>query len=194
MSGLLVIVSGPSGAGKGTVLQELFAKRADCVSSVSATTRQPREGEVDGVNYYFLSPETFEQWIEEDRFIEWVQVFKNRYGTPKEFVVAKQNEGFNVILEIDVQGGVKVMEKIPDSVSIFLTPPSMSTLEKRLRNRGTETEEQITLRLSEARRELAARKHYKYTVINDTVESAVEDIISILNAENCLTHRVKQVE
>ncbi|MBQ7528563.1 guanylate kinase [bacterium] len=194
MSGLLVIVSGPSGAGKGTVLKELFAKRADCVSSVSATTRQPRQGEVDGVNYYFLSPETFEQWVEEDRFIEWVQVFKNRYGTPKEFVVAKQNEGFNVVLEIDVQGGVKVMEKIPDCVSIFLTPPSMSNLEKRLRNRGTESEEQISLRLSEAKRELAARKYYKYTVINDTVERAVEDIISILNAENCLTHRVKQVE
>ena len=189
-SGLLIIFSGPSGAGKGTVLQRLFELRSDCVCSVSCTTRAPRPGEVDGVNYHFISTETFDNWVERDKFIEWDRHFSASYVTPKEFVEEQLHSGKHVFLEIDVNGGQNVMRKIPGCLSIFLMPPSWEILEDRLKGRGTETAEQLEKRFSRARFELDNRQHYAYTVINDDVDRAAQLISSIIDAEMARTQRV----
>jgi len=141
--GLLVVVSGPSGVGKGTILERLLARRKDCVFSISATTRTPRPGEVDGQHYYFLAPATFNDWIERDRFLEWNQVHSAYYGTPREFVENTRAQGQHVVLDVDVKGGLEVMNAQPDCVSIFLAPPDLEALRWRLRHRGTESAEQI---------------------------------------------------
>jgi guanylate kinase len=189
--GLLLVVSGPSGVGKGTLLNLLLEKRNDCVFSVSATTRAPRPGEIDGVHYYFLDSKVFSEWVEEDRFLEWNRVFDRFYGTPLEPVEQHLASGTNVVLDIDVQGGSQVLRTRPDSVSVFIAPPCLDTLANRLQGRGTETEEQIRLRLLTAKSELKALHDYKYLVINDDLQTAVGQINSILEAERCRYDRLK---
>ncbi|MGM9998292.1 MAG: guanylate kinase [Candidatus Bruticola sp.] len=188
--GLLLVISGPSGAGKGTVVSRILAKRQDCALSVSCTTRKPRVGEQDGINYYFISSETFNEWVNQDKFLEWDSHFSACYGTPKEFVEQKRREGKHIILEIDVKGGLEVMRKSDDCVSIFLAPPSWKVLEERLCGRGTESSEQVAERLLRARTEMKHMDQYKYTVINDDIDEAVNALNSIIEAEMALTPRV----
>lgn len=190
--GLLIVVSGPSGAGKGTILGRLFQTRQDCVYSISATTRKPRPGEVDGKNYFFISLTEFNKWIEEGRFVEWAQTFSSYYGTPRSFVEEQRALGKHVILEIDVKGGLEVMKKVPDCVSVFLSPPSWEVLEHRLRGRGTESSDQVAERLLVARTELKNMDHYSYTIINEEIATATAQLNAIIEAEMLKTPRVYQ--
>lgn len=181
--GLLFIISGPSGAGKGTVVKELV-KLPENEVSVSATTREPREGEINGVSYHFLTVDSFKELINENGFLEYAQYCGNYYGTPKAQIEKWLAEGKNVILEIDVQGCRQVKTKRPDAVTIFITPPSMEVLEHRLRKRGTEDEETIQKRLQAAKSEMQKASEYDYTVINGPLEECVEDVLAIFKAEN----------
>lgn len=189
--GMLLILSGPSGCGKGTVLRELLAKRQDTVVSVSVTTRAPRPGEEDGVHYFFRTREEFEQMIEKDELLEYAEYSGNYYGTPLPPLEAWLDNGKNVVLEIEVQGAEKVMQKLPEAVSMFIVPPSVADLENRLRGRGTETEDVILGRLAAAKREFAAAKLYQYIVVNDEIENAVQQIETILQAESMRYERMK---
>lgn len=186
--GLLVVVSGASGTGKGTVCSALLENMPDLSYSISATTRTPREGEADGVQYYFMSKEQFQEMIQEGGFLEWAEVYGNYYGTPIKKIQERLSEGWDVLLEIDVQGALHVMEKCPEGVFIFLLPPSLEELEKRIRGRGTETEESLAKRLGSAKKEISIGRQYKYAVVNDTVENAVTKIKEILAAEHCRTN------
>jgi guanylate kinase len=184
----LFVISGCSGVGKGTVINEFMKRNGqNFVLSVSCTTRQPRQGEVHGINYFFLTHEEFEKNIEEGKFLEYAQFAGNYYGTKKKYITQKLDEGFNVILEIDTQGALQVKEKMPEAILIFIAPPGVNVetgdisggvaeLEKRLRGRHTENEETIRKRLSQARTELERSQKYDFTVINDNVEQAVEEI------------------
>ncbi|MBO5797448.1 MAG: guanylate kinase [Clostridia bacterium] len=189
--GLLLVMSGPSGSGKGTIVRELLAKREDTVLSVSATTRAPRPGEVDGVHYHFIQREDFLRMIEEKAFLEYAEYNGNYYGTPKAPVEAQLAAGRNVLLEIEVQGAEKVMDSGADLVSVFITTPSMTELENRLRGRQTESEEVILSRLAIARGELSRAHRYQYVVVNDTVAEAVERIEAIMKSENMRYPRMK---
>lgn len=186
--GLLVVVSGPSGAGKGTICQALLEKTT-LAYSVSATTRKPRVGEVDGESYYFLSVEAFEEMIEKDELLEWAKVYDNYYGTPLKKVEEKLTAGEDILLEIDTQGAMKVREKFPEGVYIFILPPSLTELERRIRGRDTETEDVLQKRLAAAIGEIEAGKCYKYVVTNDEVDGAVESVCAILAAERRLVAR-----
>ncbi len=179
--GRLFIISGASGAGKGTVLEKLFETSDNLFYSVSATTRGPRPGETDGADYYFKTRDEFERMIENGEFLEYAQYAGNYYGTPAAPVRSRIENGQNVILEIDLQGCLQVKEKMPDAVSVFIAPPSFEELERRLRGRGTETEEKIRERLETAKKELEAAAIYDYTVINDDVESAARRLRSIMS-------------
>ncbi len=183
--GLLVVISGASGTGKGTVCSALMKEMKGISYSISATTRFPRENERDGVNYYFLSREAFEKMIGEGGFLEWAEVYGNYYGTPLKKIQERLAEGQDILLEIDTQGALKVMEKCPEGVFIFLLPPSLEELERRIRGRGTETEESIIKRLGAARKEIDIGRRYAYVVMNDTVKEAVMRIKAILTAEHC---------
>ncbi|QZY57129.1 guanylate kinase [Crassaminicella profunda] len=183
--GLLLVISGPSGTGKGTVCKELLKSEKDIKLSVSATTREPRNGEVNGINYYFLDKDTFERQISEDEFLEYAKVYDNYYGTPKKYVIDEINEGNDVLLEIDIQGALQVKEKYPKGIFIFILPPSMNELKKRIVGRGTESEESISKRFGSALDEINYVKEYDYFVINDTVEKAVEKIRGIIRSEKC---------
>ena len=184
--GLLLVVSGPSGVGKGTIDGQLLKKHENMVLSVSCTTRGPRPGEIDGVHYSFISQERFEEMIREDAFLEYMHVFgMNYYGTPAEPVFRQMAEGKDVLLEIDVQGAMRVKEKYPQAVLVFIAPPSLEELRNRLVGRGTETPEAIEKRLNTVRAELQRLKNYDYMVLNDTVEQAVERMEAILTAEKC---------
>ena len=185
MRGRSFIISGPSGVGKSTVLKALFQKRGNMYFSVSATTRAPRETEVDGVHYHFLSRETFREWIEQDQFLEYAEFVENSYGTPKKYVYEAMEAGQDVILDIEVQGAILVKEKMPDVVRIYLAPPSWEELERRLRARGTDSEETIQKRLRRAKEEFKLAHTYDYFVINDTVEHAMEELDSIMTAAHC---------
>ena len=185
--GFLLVISGPSGVGKGTVLHDLMNTQKNLVYSVSVTTRKSRPGEIEGVSYFFKSHEEFERMIEEDKFLEYAKVHDNYYGTPKDFVEEKINEGKIVILEIDVQGALNVKKNIDNGVYIFLAPPSLSELKNRIVNRGTETESDINLRMNNARKELSYIKNYDYLVVNDHLNSAINLVNEIINAEK---HRV----
>lgn len=189
--GILIVISGPSGAGKGTICKALLEKNNDLFLSVSATTREPRKGEVHGVNYYFMNKEDFKKKVEENDFLEWAEVYGNYYGTPKSNVNEMLNAGKNVILEIDIQGALKVKENCEDGVFIFILPPSMEELKNRIINRGSETPESLMRRFTSAYQEINYISKYNYGVINDTVEKAVEKIENILSAEKCRVDRIK---
>lgn len=180
----LFVLTGPSGVGKGTVLKKFFEKnKGDIIYSISATTRPPRPGEVEGVNYFFVSKEEFEKEIENDDFLEWANYSGNYYGTKKSFVMKKLKEGTNVLLEIEAQGAKKIMEKFPDCVSIFIAPPDLAELEKRLRGRNTETEEAIQKRLLAVQAELEESKKFKHVIINDEIERAFLKLDEIFQKE-----------
>ncbi|MEW9094037.1 MAG: guanylate kinase [Clostridiaceae bacterium] len=188
--GLLIVISGPSGTGKGTVCKALL-DRNDFWISVSATTRRPRVGEVNGESYYFLSKEEFLDRISENDFLEYAEVYGNYYGTPKSKVIEMIENGEDVILEIDIQGALKVKENYPNGVFIFILPPSMEELKKRITNRGTETEESLMTRFKCAYKEINYVSKYNYAVVNDEVEDAVNKIESIILAEKCRVDRIK---
>ena len=181
--GKLLVLSGPSGVGKGTVLGELMKRRTDMCFSVSATTRAPREGEVDGVSYFFVSKERFEEMIQQGELLEYAQFVNNSYGTPRAYVDQKLEQGMNVILDIEVQGARNIVNMIPDAVSVYVIPPSYEELERRLRGRGTETEEQIQGRLQTAIEEAKQADFYRYIIVNDNLETAVNELDAIVTAE-----------
>ena len=181
--GMLVLYTGSSGVGKGTIMQELLKRDKNIRLSVSNTTRPPREGEIDGVHYNFVTKEQFESLIQKDGYLEYAEYCGNYYGTPKQQVEDLLNQGYDVFLEIDVCGGLHIIDKYPDVLSIFVLPPSIDTLEKRLRRRGTEDEETILKRLGEAKREIEFSEKYKYVVVNDRLEVAVDEILDILKKE-----------
>ncbi|SHD76944.1 guanylate kinase [[Clostridium] ultunense Esp] len=171
--GFLLVISGPSGCGKGTICKKILERNEKLVFSVSATTRMPRRGEIDGVNYFFINEERFNKMVEKDEFLEYANVHGNLYGTPKKFVLEQIEKGEIVILEIDVQGALQVKESYPEAVFIFLLPPSMSELKNRIKKRGTETDKDIDIRLKNAFEELKFIDEYDYIVINDKIEEAV---------------------
>ena len=183
--GKTFIVSGPSGVGKSTVLKALFEKHDDLYFSVSATTRSPREGEIDGVHYHFVGADAFRQMIGEDAFLEYAEYVGNFYGTPKKYVDRAMDDGRDVILDIEIQGAQQVSRKRPETVRIFIAPPSWKELERRLTARGTDSPEKVQKRLLRAKVELQTADSYDYFVINDTVEKAVAELEAILCAEHC---------
>ena len=191
--GLLIIFSGPSGSGKGTIMKSLLASREDTVLSVSMTTRAPRPGEIDGYHYHFVTREEFEKTIEEDGFLEYAEYNGNFYGTPEAPIRRLLNEGKNVMLEIEVQGAEKVMDHRSDVVSIFITTPSYAELERRLRGRGTEPEEVIQKRMKTSQYELSRAFRYQYIVLNDDVEKAVDRITTIIDAEHMRYYRMENI-
>ncbi len=188
--GLLIVLSGPSGVGKGTVCSALRHRMPELVYSVSVTTRQPRAGEKDGVNYFFKTQEEFQRMIEEGRLLEWARYADHYYGTPRSFVEQTLAKGKDVILEIEVQGALQVKEKFPSGIFIFLLPPSLNALKERIEHRGTEDEDDILRRLGVAKEELKMIHHYDYAVVNDVVEEAADKIRSIIAAEHLKTERI----
>ena len=188
--GLLLVVSGPAGVGKGTLDKALLERHQDMKLSVSATTRAPCPGEIDGVHYFFKTEEEFKAMIERNEFLEYMHVFQtNYYGTPRSFVEEQLSRGIDVILEIDVQGAMKVKKAFPNAVMIFIAPPSMAELKSRLIGRNTETLEQIEKRFATAEKEIAMLPEYEYVVTNDVVEMAVNRMESIITAEKCKVSR-----
>lgn len=183
--GKTFIISGPSGVGKSTVLGALLERRPNLYFSVSATTRPPRPGEIDGVHYHFLDVDTFQERIAKDEFLEYAEYVGNFYGTPKKYVDAAMNRGQDVILDIEIQGSIQVTGKRPDTVRIFIAPPSWTELERRLTERGTDSEDKIQKRLLRAKVEFQTAHTYDYFVINDSVENAVNELNAIMTAEHC---------
>ena len=191
-TGMLIVLSGPSGSGKGTIVKSLLRSRDDTVLSVSVTTREPRPGETEGVHYFFRTQDQFEKMVKEDSLLEYAEYNGQFYGTPEDAIKQWLSEGKNVLLEIEVQGAEKVMNHRSDVVSIFITIPSMEELERRLRERGTETEDKIRGRMDVARRELARAFRYDYVVLNDEVELAVSRINTIIDAEKMRYSRMEK--
>ena len=182
--GRLIVISGPSGVGKGTVVKALMDLDPKVKLSVSATTRPMRPNEIDGVHYYFITHEKFEEMIAQDLFLEHAQYVGNRYGTPEKAVDEKLEMGFDVLLEIEVQGGVQVMNRRPDAITIFIAAPSFEELARRLRGRGDTDEEKVQMRLQQARMEYLVAPQYQFIVVNDDLEDAVDDVQSILRTED----------
>lgn len=181
--GLLLVISGPSGAGKGTLCRALLKSDPALSLSISVTTRSPRPGEVDGTDYFFMEKDSFEKMIKDGQFLEWAFVYGNYYGTPFEFVQESLRLGKDILLEIDIQGALQVKEKFPEAVLIFIAPPSLSVLEARLVSRGADSKEEIRKRLSSTAGEMALARQYDYVVINDKVARAVKNIKAIITAE-----------
>lgn len=187
--GLLIVLSGPSGAGKGTVCKALLPKMPTTHYSVSCTTRQPREGEVEGVNYFFKTVEEFKEMVANDELLEYAEVYTNYYGTPRKYVEETLEAGENVVLEIDIQGALQVKKRFPHGVFIFLIPPSLSELKSRIIGRGTETEESFNRRFGAAAEEMSYISEYDYVVVNDEVANACEKIRAIITTELCSVKR-----
>ncbi|MFN3967096.1 MAG: guanylate kinase [Endomicrobiia bacterium] len=182
--GLIIVISGPSGAGKTTVCKEILKRIKNTVFSVSATTRKPRKGEIQGRDYFFVSKEKFKEMIRNKDLIEWAIVHNNYYGTPKKFLQKTINSGKDIILDIDVQGGRKIKKLYPKGVFIFLMPSSLKALEQRIRKRAQDDEKTIKIRMKNVKKEISYMSDYTYLVINDKLNDAVEDIISIIKAEH----------
>ncbi|MBO8127692.1 MAG: guanylate kinase [Peptococcaceae bacterium] len=189
MQGLLLVISGPSGVGKGTICRVLSQRLPNVYLSVSATTRAPRPGELDGKDYYFIDEPQFIKMINNNELLEWAKVYRYYYGTPRRPVFNALDEGRHAVLEIDVQGGLQVKRRAPDAVLIFIVPPSQEELRCRLLKRNTDAADEIEERLAWASREMAALKEYDYAVINDRVEDAVAKIEAIITAEQCRVRR-----
>lgn len=187
--GSLFVITGPSGTGKGTVLKEVISRLDRLYFSVSATTRVPRPGEENGVHYHFLTRERFEELVANDRFLEYARYAENYYGTPLDPVLEQMEQGNDVILEIELQGALQVMGRMPEAVTVFIAPPSFAALESRLRGRGTESEEVIRTRLDIARKECAAMENFRYVVVNDRVEEAADRLRSVILAQRCLREK-----
>ena len=188
--GKLFVVSGPAGAGKSEIVKLLLKKHPDVKLSVSCTTRNPRPGEIDGVSYHFVTEERFQQLIDENAFYEWAHVHQNRYGTLKSAVAKELDEGHDLILEIDVQGCLQVLEQNPDATGVFVCPPSRDNLEKRLRGRGTETEESIRVRLGNVAKEVSTAYKYDYVIVHqdwadvpNALEIATDELYAIITAK-----------
>ena len=193
-TGQIIVISAPSGAGKGTIIKELL--KNDSKSrwlSVSATSREMRKGEEEGVNYYYLARGEFEKRIKEDYFLEYTNYAGNYYGTPKKFIKEKIEKGIDVILEIEIEGATNIKKLIPEAVFIFIMPPSLKELVSRLKNRGTETNDKILKRFHEAYKEINEVTKYNYVVVNDKVDNAVDKIEAILKAEKCRVDRIEEV-
>lgn len=180
--GCVFILSGPSGSGKDTILKEILERRPDLFFSISSITREKRKGETDGEKYHFISREEFEEGLENHAYLEYNKYLDNYYGTPKAPVETHIAAGTDVLIEVDVNGARSIREKIPDAVSIFIMPPSLEVLKKRLSGRGTETEMQIEKRLNAALEEIRRAEEYDYIVVNDALSAAVSDTLSVLNA------------
>lgn len=180
--GKLIVISGPSGVGKGTICRKIIKKNDNVVLSVSATTRQPRKEDTEGVTYYFKSVDEFKSMIDNDEFLEWAKYNENFYGTPYAPLRENLDKGLNVVLEIEVQGAAKVMEKYSEATFIFIAPPSVEELYKRLKGRNSESEEEIQKRVKEAERELTLKDKYDFVVVNDSLEKAIAEVESIINA------------
>lgn len=191
--GILFVVSGPSGAGKGTVMGEVFKRINDLNFSVSATTRAPRSGERDGVNYRFVTNEEFDRMIEEGEMLEFIEKFTNRYGTPKFAVESLLNQGKDVLLEIETTGASNVKRLMPECVSIFIAPPSLSALWERLSGRMTESQKERQLRFNVSKEEIECARHYDYVVVNDEVNRCAERIIGIIEAERSKVFRNEDI-
>ncbi|MBR7024634.1 MAG: guanylate kinase [Selenomonadaceae bacterium] len=187
--GLLIVISGASGTGKGTVCKKLLNDLPAVSYSVSATTRTPRPGEVDGKEYYFLKVDEFKTWIAEEKFLEYAEVYGNFYGTPLNKIEERLNRGEDILLEIDVQGALNVKKKCPEGIYIFLLPPSLEELKNRIEGRGTESPESLARRLKNAVAEIKIGLQYDYVVVNDTIDDAAARIKSILSAERCKVSR-----
>ncbi|MBQ8132071.1 MAG: guanylate kinase [Bacilli bacterium] len=193
-TGQVIVISAPSGAGKDTVVKELMKNNPNSRwVSVSATSRAPREGEQEGVDYYYLSKEEFEQKIEEGFFLEYTNYAGNYYGTPKKYIQEKVAQGTDVILIIEIEGAANIKKLIPEAVFIFIMPPSLKELVRRLKKRGTETDEKILKRFHTAYKEINEVTKYNYVVVNDKLEDAVNKVESILNAEKCRVDRIEEV-
>ena len=189
-NGLLLVISGPSGVGKGTLVNALMERNQKIKMSVSATTRAPRPGEIEGVHYFFKTEEEFKAMVDRGEFLEYIHVFGSKYyGTPRSFVEQQLASGYDVILEIDVQGAMKVKQAFPDAVLMFITAPSMSEIKSRLIGRGTETMEQVEKRFATAFEEIKMIPQYDYVIVNDVVDVAVHHMEAILEAERCRTSR-----
>lgn len=193
---LLIVISGPSGVGKNTIISNLFERLPKLTYSISATTRAPREGEVDGANYFFLTKEDFEQKIERNEFLEWAQVYQYYYGTPKKAIFDKLESGFDVIMDVDVQGALQIKKAYDKALLIFLAPPSLKTLKERLIGRHTESEEQVMERLKYISTEFEYATKYDYFIINDEINLTGERIEGIIQSERYRTARLdsKQIE
>jgi len=184
-TGLLIVISGPSGAGKGTIVKMLLDSSPSLHYSVSATTRAPREGEVNRVNYWFVDMDEFEGMIRDDELLEWAQVYGNYYGTPRRRVLEALTQGHDIILEIDPQGALQIQEKYPSAVFVYIMPPSPRELTRRISQRGTETPEAIQQRLSCVSEELSYLPKYDYLIVNEQVEEAVSNVAAVIRAEKC---------
>jgi len=187
--GILLIISGPSGAGKGCVIKLLRKQNENLKKSISATTRLPREGETDGVNYYFKTIDEFKIMIEQNELLEWVQYCGNYYGTPRKFIEDSIQEGTDVVMEMEVEGALNVKQKFPECVITFMLPPSYDELKKRIVGRGTEDEGTIAKRLQRAKEEVACAERYDYLVVNDVLQQAVDDVNRILTSERMRPRR-----
>lgn len=184
-TGILFVISGPSGVGKGTIKDKLLPRLSNIKLSVSATTRMPRKGETDGQDYFFLSVEEFSSMMDRGEFLEHAQVYTNMYGTPKHYVMENLQAGMDVLLEIDIQGAMQVQKKMPEGVFIFIEPPSIEELSKRICSRGKDSEESIARRLAACEEEMEHLRYYDYSVVNDDLEEAVNKVQAIIVAERC---------